>query len=91
VVAGHLANAAVTSDVTDSPSVSKYIPIIIGLLAANLVVVLLLAFVSVMSFVRSSRRVGATRSGGVHYVPAKVKDNSLLRTSFAEDKPYSDR
>ncbi|KAJ7881992.1 aspartic peptidase domain-containing protein [Mycena olivaceomarginata] len=80
VLAGNLADSA------DSSS-SKYWSIIVGLLAANLLVVLVLAFLGVMSFVRGRRSVDPTR---VHYVPTKTKDDSLMRSSFAEDRPYSD-
>ncbi|KAJ7679543.1 aspartic peptidase domain-containing protein [Mycena polygramma] len=89
VAAGHLVAAAVTSG-TDSPTGANYFPAIIGLLAANLLVVLVLAFLAVMGFVRRNKTVGATRSPSIRYVPAKVRDDSLMRPSFAEDRPYSD-
>ncbi|KAJ7882001.1 aspartic peptidase domain-containing protein [Mycena olivaceomarginata] len=83
VLAGNL----VADSAVDATTISKYGPIIIGLLAANLLIVLVLAFLGVMSFVRGRRSVGPTR---VHYVPTKTKDDSLLYPSFAEDRPYSD-
>ncbi|KAJ6524010.1 aspartic peptidase domain-containing protein [Mycena capillaripes] len=83
------AGATVTAD-SSSPSSPNYMPAILGLLAANLLVVLVLAFFAVMSFIRRGRAVGGTRSPSVHYVPAKMKDDSLMRSSFAQDRPYSD-
>ncbi|KAJ7881742.1 aspartic peptidase domain-containing protein [Mycena olivaceomarginata] len=83
VLAGNL----VADSAVDATTTSKYGPIIIGLLAANLLIVLVLAFLGVMSFVRGRRSVGPTR---VHYVPTKTKDDSLLYPAFAEDRPYSD-
>ncbi|KAJ6528907.1 aspartic peptidase domain-containing protein [Mycena capillaripes] len=53
--------------------------------------ILVLAFLAVMNFIRRSRTVSPTRSTSVHYVPTKMKDDSLMRPSFAEERPYSDR
>ncbi|KAJ6584274.1 aspartic peptidase domain-containing protein [Mycena sp. CBHHK59/15] len=76
------------SSTTDS-QVVKYGPVIIGLLAANLVILLVLAFLGVMSFVRNGRTTGPTRALNPQYAPVKVKDD-FSRVSFSQDKPYSD-
>ncbi|KAJ6596677.1 aspartic peptidase domain-containing protein [Mycena sp. CBHHK59/15] len=76
------------SSTTDS-QVAKYGPIIIGLLAANLVILLVLAFFAVMNFVRNGRTAGPTRALNPQYAPVKVKDD-MSRVSFSQDRPYSD-
>ncbi|KAF7369866.1 Six-hairpin glycosidase [Mycena sanguinolenta] len=86
VAAGHLVEAAAVTSGTDTPVASKYMPVIIGLLAANLFVVLVLAVLGVMLFVRRSRTVG---SSSARYAPVKVKDDSFFAASY-EDRPYSD-
>ncbi|KAJ6587459.1 hypothetical protein DFH09DRAFT_1307688 [Mycena vulgaris] len=73
-VAGNLLadDASVSGTVSDS---SKYGPIIIGLVATNLVLVLVLAALGALSYFRP-------RSNGSRpiprYVPVKVKDDALL-------------
>ncbi|KAJ7151840.1 aspartic peptidase domain-containing protein [Mycena crocata] len=95
--AGPSATARVNLADADSPntdsssSLNKYGPIIIGLLAANLIVVLVLLALGVLVFVRKGRTSGPTRAASARYVPAKTRDDSLMRPSFAEDRPYSDR
>ncbi|KAJ6514606.1 aspartic peptidase domain-containing protein [Mycena vulgaris] len=89
VAAGNLAAADGASS-TDSSTVAKYAPIIIGLLGANLVILLVLVFLGVMTFVRRSRQIGLARAPGSRYVPARIKDESLLAPSFDEEKRYSD-
>ncbi|KAJ7107988.1 aspartic peptidase domain-containing protein [Mycena crocata] len=79
------------SEATSSSTLDKYGPVIIGLLGANLVLVLLLLILGVMSFVRRSRTVGPTGASSTSYISVKVKDDSLMRPSFAEERPYSDR
>ncbi|KAJ6514590.1 hypothetical protein DFH09DRAFT_1332953 [Mycena vulgaris] len=89
VTAGNLAAADGASS-TDSSTVAKYAPTIIGLLGANLVTLLVLVFLGVMAFVRRSRQIGLARAPGSRYVPERVKDESLLAPSFDEEKRYSD-
>ncbi|KAJ6540007.1 hypothetical protein DFH09DRAFT_1090012 [Mycena vulgaris] len=75
---------------TDSSTVVKYAPISIGLLGANLVILLVLVFLGVMAFVCRGRQTGLARAPREQYVPARVKDDSLLAPSFGEEKRYSD-
>ncbi|KAJ7500386.1 aspartic peptidase domain-containing protein [Mycena galericulata] len=76
-------------DLTDSSSssgdsaVEKYGPIIVGLLAANLVILLLVAFLGIMSFVRGGRTAGPTRAVNPSYVPVKLRED-VPRSSFSE-------
>ncbi|KAF7353878.1 Six-hairpin glycosidase [Mycena venus] len=79
-----------TSSSSDS-TVSKYGPIIVGLLAANLVLLLVVAFFSVMNFVKNGRTAGPTRALNPSYVPVKLKEDGP-RSSFstAEHTAYSD-
>ncbi|KAJ6539984.1 hypothetical protein DFH09DRAFT_1396586 [Mycena vulgaris] len=87
---GNLAAADAASS-TDSSTVAKYAPIIIGLLGVNLAILLVLVFLGVMAFVGRSRRTGpAARAPGARYIPARVKDDALLAPSFDEEKRYSD-
>ncbi|KAK7024725.1 Six-hairpin glycosidase [Favolaschia claudopus] len=85
-VAGNLAS----SDSDSGSSYARYLPAILGLLVANLVAVLGLGFIAVWTWVRKG---GKPR--GHSYMPTKTKDDSssttLFRTSFSQDKPYSDR
>ncbi|KAJ6567113.1 aspartic peptidase domain-containing protein [Mycena capillaripes] len=78
------------SSSTDS-TVAKYGPIIVGLLAANLVILLLVAFLGVMSFVRNGRSAGPTRALNPSYQPVKLKEEGP-RSSFstADHTAYSD-
>ncbi|KAJ7119087.1 aspartic peptidase domain-containing protein [Mycena epipterygia] len=76
-----------SSSDTDS-TVSKYGPIIVGLLAANLIILLVVAFFSVMSFVRSGRKAAPTRALNPQYAPVKLKED-VPRSSF-EHSAYSD-
>ncbi|KAJ7255244.1 aspartic peptidase domain-containing protein [Mycena rebaudengoi] len=80
-------NLADNDTSTTDSQVSKYGPVIVGLLAANLVLLLVLAFLGVMGFVRNGRKTGPTRSAA--YAPVKIKED-LSRQSIAEDRPYSD-
>ncbi|KAJ7434875.1 aspartic peptidase domain-containing protein [Mycena latifolia] len=75
---------------TDS-ALAKYGPIIIGLLGANLVVLLVLVFLGVMSYVRAGRRTGPTRALNPQYTPVKVRED-VPRSSFsmADHVRYSD-
>ncbi|KAJ6494263.1 aspartic peptidase domain-containing protein [Mycena sanguinolenta] len=87
IVAENVVAAAVTSG-TDIPIASKYVPVIIGLLAANLFVVLILAFLGMMLYVRQSRTVG---SSSARYAPVKVKDDSFFPSPYEDtSRPYSD-
>ncbi|KAJ7473379.1 aspartic peptidase domain-containing protein [Mycena latifolia] len=75
---------------TDS-ALAKYGPIIIGLLGANLVVLLVLVFLGVMSYVRAGRRTGPTGALNPQYTPVKVRED-VPRSSFsmADHVRYSD-
>ncbi|KAJ7358490.1 aspartic peptidase domain-containing protein [Mycena albidolilacea] len=86
-LAGNLADVDVAAVLGDATTPSKYVFIIIGLLAANLLIVLVLAVLGVTNLVRGRRSVGPTR---VAYMPTRTKDDSLMRSSF-EDRPYSDK
>ncbi|KAJ6539978.1 hypothetical protein DFH09DRAFT_1323254 [Mycena vulgaris] len=89
VAVGDLAAADAAAS-TNSSRVAEYAPIIIGLLGANLAILLVLVFLGVMAFVRRNRQTGLARTPGAQYVPAQVKDESLLVLSFDEEKQYSD-
>ncbi|KAK7007861.1 peptidase A1 domain-containing protein [Favolaschia claudopus] len=71
---------------------NNYGPIVIGLLAANLFVVLVLAVVALVMCVKRSRAGGATRTG--RYVPVRVREEAIPPVRVGEfehgDKPYSD-
>ncbi|KAJ6500805.1 aspartic peptidase domain-containing protein [Mycena sanguinolenta] len=74
--------------------VYNYGPIIVGLLAANLVLLLVVAFFSVMTYVRNGRKSGPSRALNPSYVPVKLKEDfdGAPRSSFsmAEHRGYSD-
>ncbi|KAJ7454664.1 aspartic peptidase domain-containing protein [Mycena latifolia] len=76
-----------SSSTTDSQA-NKYAPIIIGLLAANLLILLVLVFLGVMSFIRGSRKIGQTRAVNPQYTPVRLKED-VPRPSFEEDKSYA--
>ncbi|KAJ6540003.1 hypothetical protein DFH09DRAFT_1396617 [Mycena vulgaris] len=82
--AGTLAAAS-----TNSSTVAKYAPIIIGLLGANLVILLVPVCLGVMAFVQRGRQTGLARTPVARYIPARVKDDALLAPSF-DEKRYSD-
>ncbi|KAJ7801053.1 aspartic peptidase domain-containing protein [Mycena olivaceomarginata] len=75
---------------TDS-TIAKYGPIIIGLLAANLVLLLIVAFLGVMNYVRNGRSSGPTRALNPSYAPVKLREDEP-RSSFstADHTKYSD-
>ncbi|KAJ7635166.1 aspartic peptidase domain-containing protein [Roridomyces roridus] len=66
-------------------------PIVVGLLAANLLVVLILVAVSILNFMRRDQP-GRTRSAGPTYAPVRGKDEGLLQADHLElpVQPYSD-
>ncbi|KAF7358649.1 Family S53 protease-like protein [Mycena sanguinolenta] len=64
-------------------AVRKYAPIVIGLLAGNLVVLLVLVVLSVLLYVRRGREVGAGR--GSRYTPVKLREDE-----FHVEQRYSD-
>jgi hypothetical protein len=75
---------------TDS-MVAKYGPVIIGLLGANLLILLILAVLAVVNYVRNGRQEGLTKELRPRYVPVRVRDNAPARYSEdVESKPYSD-
>ncbi|KAK7065094.1 peptidase A1 domain-containing protein [Favolaschia claudopus] len=71
---------------------NNYGPIVIGLLAANLFVVLVLAVIVLVMCVKRNHSGGATRSG--RYVPVRVREEAIPPVRVGEfepgDKPYSD-
>ncbi|KAJ7074763.1 aspartic peptidase domain-containing protein [Mycena amicta] len=92
-----LKNAAALSDSSDSSSGSpnKFIPAILGLLAANLLLLLVLVAFTVLRHIRDSKRVGVSRNSSLKtlYAPVSVREKeeeSLTHTQDAE-RPYSDR
>ncbi|KAF8175943.1 acyl transferase/acyl hydrolase/lysophospholipase [Mycena galopus ATCC 62051] len=92
VGAGHLVTDAALSGSADSTQ-SSDAPVIIGLLAANLVVLLGLLALGVIQFIRRGRKIGMPGSqSSPRYVPVHVRDesNSLNRTDYVEAKRYSD-
>ncbi|KAJ7171196.1 hypothetical protein C8R46DRAFT_1087942 [Mycena filopes] len=56
-----------------------YAPVIIGLLGANVILLLLVAVFSVMNFVRSGRAAGSKAA----YVPVKLREEAAPRASFS--------
>ncbi|KAJ7765708.1 aspartic peptidase domain-containing protein [Mycena metata] len=86
--------ASVNLAATDSGStVDKYGATIVGLLAANLIIMLVVAFFSVMNFVRNGRRAGPTRAANAAYVPVKLREDAEApRSSFSmvDHTTYSD-
>ncbi|KAF8209685.1 peptidase S8/S53 domain-containing protein [Mycena galopus ATCC 62051] len=84
---------AVSSDTdtgTDSSdaAVRKYAPIVIGLLSANLVILLILVVLGVLLYVRRGRAVG----GSSKYAPVKLREEEPLdkMDSFHVEQRYSD-
>ncbi|KAJ6570083.1 aspartic peptidase domain-containing protein, partial [Mycena vulgaris] len=73
---GSSSSSTDSSSGTDSESLAaKYGPAVIGLLAVNLVVLLILVFLGVMSFIRGGRNVRQTRALNPQYAPVRVKDD----------------
>ncbi|KAJ6514403.1 aspartic peptidase domain-containing protein [Mycena vitilis] len=68
-VSGNLAGGNNSSSTADS-TVAKYGPLVIGLLAANLGILLIVAFLGIMAFVRNGRSTGPT------YRPVRFKENA---------------
>ncbi|KAJ7161818.1 aspartic peptidase domain-containing protein [Mycena crocata] len=68
-------------------AVSKYGPIVIGLLGANLLILLLLVALGIMSLIRGGRRSGSTRVVNPKYEPVKLREDAS-RGSF--EHRYSD-
>ncbi|KAJ7110253.1 aspartic peptidase domain-containing protein [Mycena crocata] len=67
---------------TDS-QITKYAPIVIGLLGANLLILVILALLGVVSLVRNGRHTGAPSS---RYVPVRLTED----TQRSENKLYAD-
>lgn len=85
-VAGNLLNSDLSSG-SDNSAGFNYAPVIIGLLATNLLILLVILALGVFNFVRGGRSTGMTRN----YVPVKIKDtDAFLAPPFEDDKPYSD-
>ncbi|KAF7369653.1 Lysophospholipase [Mycena venus] len=93
VGAGHLVTEAALSVSTADTTMDSHAPVIIGLLSANLVVLLGLLALAVMQFVRRGGKTGISESQSApRYVPVHVRDEStsLNRTEYVEAKRYSD-
>jgi hypothetical protein len=83
------AAVAGSGDESGDASVQKYVPIIIGLLSANLFVVLVLAAVGLGLYIKRS---GTTRKGS-RYTPVKLKEGELLGNrpeTYDAERRYSD-
>ncbi|KAJ7184584.1 aspartic peptidase domain-containing protein [Mycena filopes] len=85
------ASVNLADNASSDSTVNKYGPIIIGLLAANLIILLVVAFFSVMGFVRNGRTAGPTRALNPAYTPVKLREDAP-RSSFstADHTAYSD-
>ncbi|KAJ6566826.1 aspartic peptidase domain-containing protein [Mycena capillaripes] len=79
-VSNDLANPA--SSPSEDSQVTKYAPIVIGLLGANLLVLLVLAFLGITGLVKGGRQAGPTRQ----YTPVKLRED----VHGAEEGRYSD-
>lgn len=82
-------SAGVTSEHSD---LSKYAPAMIGLLAANLLVGLVLLALAVLNCIRRGATRGAARSVNPEYAPVKIKDAEASRHhigSYSDNTPYS--
>lgn len=67
-----------------------YAPVIIGLLGANVILLLLVAFFSVMNFVRSGRTAGPTRAPDAAYAPVKLREEAPRASFSTGHTVYSD-
>ncbi|KAJ7288684.1 aspartic peptidase domain-containing protein [Mycena rebaudengoi] len=84
-----LADDASSSSGTNS-QVAKYGPIIVGLLGANLVVLIVLVCLALLNCVRTGRSEGPSRALGVKYAPVKFKETESSRFSAdGGDRLYS--
>ncbi|KAF8180030.1 hypothetical protein K438DRAFT_1976992 [Mycena galopus ATCC 62051] len=84
VASGNLLSGALASD---NSAGFNYAPVIIGILATNLLILLVLLCLGVMSFIRNGKKAGLTRN----YVPVKINDtDAFLAPPFEDDKRYSD-
>lgn len=84
-----LADDASSSSGTDS-QVAKYGPMIVGLLGANLVVLIVLVCLALLNCVRTGRSEGPSRALGVKYAPVKLKETESSRFSAdGRDRLYS--
>ncbi|KAJ7300975.1 hypothetical protein DFH08DRAFT_979147 [Mycena albidolilacea] len=93
VGAGHLVTNAALSVSTADSTLDSHAPVIIGLLAASLVVLLGLLALVVMQFTRRGGKIGISgNQSAPRYVPVHVRDEStsLNRTEYVEAKRYSD-
>ncbi|KAF8143108.1 aspartic peptidase domain-containing protein [Mycena galopus ATCC 62051] len=93
VGAGHLVTDAALSVSTADSTLGTHAPVIIGLLAANLLLLLGLLALAVIQFMRHGGKVGMPGSQSApRYVPVHVRDEStsLNRAAYVEAKRYSD-
>jgi saccharopepsin len=77
-----------TTKADSESTVEKYAPAVIGLLAANLLVGLVLIVLAVLGCVRRGSR-GAPNSSAPSYVPVKLKEEDHTDTSY--HMPYATR
>ncbi|KAF7298353.1 Six-hairpin glycosidase [Mycena kentingensis (nom. inval.)] len=90
---GTLSENDTSSSSSSSSSMDKWGPIIVGLLSANLLLLILVAALGVMNCVRNGRTAGATRGGNAKYAPVKLKEDAFAapRGSYEHDQVrYSD-
>ncbi|KAJ7613901.1 aspartic peptidase domain-containing protein [Mycena polygramma] len=85
-LSNNLAAAASTASNNTDSQVSKYAPIVIGLLGANLVLLVVLVAFGVVWFIRGGRRVGSVTAR--QYAPVKLRED-MLRADREEGR-YSD-
>ncbi|KAF7313144.1 Six-hairpin glycosidase [Mycena kentingensis (nom. inval.)] len=74
----------------DGAWASKYGPAILGLLGANLVVLLVLAAFAVVNFIRGGRTTGEPRNGGGRYVPVLKRDDYKAGDSLVSGRASFD-
>ncbi|KAF7290698.1 Six-hairpin glycosidase [Mycena indigotica] len=89
-------NAAALSESSmggPSSSMDKFIPVIVGLLVANLVVGLVVVAFSVLRYIRERRSVGVSRSSSLRtlYAPVMTREKEADALTYEPERPYSDR
>ncbi|KAF7354056.1 Six-hairpin glycosidase [Mycena venus] len=86
--AGKVSSAAVMDAETGSTSspdsqIAKYAPIVIGLLGANLLLLVVVALIGIVGYVRNGRQAGPVRQ----YAPVKVREKDVYEQKVGR---YSD-
>ncbi|KAJ6483758.1 aspartic peptidase domain-containing protein [Mycena vitilis] len=79
-----------SSTASDNADVSKYGPIVIGLLGGNLLVTLLLLAVGVAQCIRRSGRAGSGKGSGKYAQVRIAPEEARSLDSYDSDKRYSD-